>query len=1008
MSDQPIFERLHNHLGGVTDKHGETHVDCPFCGKPAKRGQTHFSYSSKGYKCHVCGEGGSLYKLASTLGLLDDAHAPKSLPRPTLQAPEPETPPAWIENIPNLIAQYEAAPDRFTLWKQYKPLLSDESVTAYHLGVGCLPDQKTRRLILPIWQGETLITTHLRGRLLPGETSDLPKWIAANGSKATVFITRDGLRSGHWVMAVEQPVDAILIHQLYPDIDAIAPTNGAGSWQGVADTLSAAQGLAGVIVAYDNDLAGNPNTRTRRQLQNERKAAGLPALKPHGPKLAKALRKQGIAVKSWRWDVDTPVKADIGWLLEQPGGVVYFKGAIQRLITPTHQEGIQADVTVNLRYVSDIDRGQLPASGGLVVRSPIGTGKTELITLLQSDMAARLGCQPKVLAVSPYEALSKNMAQRLDYESYKDHKAEFLRIAPQLGICLNSVYKLLSPKDGLPKYDLLVIDESEHVLGALAGGTFKPGEAVKAKETLEHLVKHAGLVVCLDAYASPVTVNWLKSIRSDVVTVVNEYTPPDKKPLTMYPTSEQAIAEADRLIDENNGPVLIASGSRENSKALALRYEAMLGQDAVMLVNQHTSGEKGVQQFLSSINTDLPKIRVLIYTSSMGTGVDITAPVRGVVGVFNNQPLDAEAILQMVGRARHAQEVHIYVRQAEGRQSTNPEALYNRKHDAALRSRRFVETFTRLDDAGKLVITENQKSLLWLISQIEARRNGSMNNLRANVERLARDCYAVSIVETPAAATDIKASIADSRALVAEAEKLATLKAAPIDSDTYEQIRESGQITPEVEAGHTRWLIEDTYQREITPPLYDAYEGGKGRGKLLRFVDIHKPLAEVVTHDKEQFEQGTELNRLDHRTAKYMLTWKLLKTAGFLDYKRGFLLDEISYEQIDAAVKDMAERFTDDLRLFWNWRADYSDDPVSVIRRVLGQLGLRLETIRSRQGNRYQIEQASLMTMLEYRTWRLAGIEQNNRTPDESVQKHGESIYYSSVNLHTDSISHLG
>lgn len=989
---------LDNHFNIAPDRRGERHVDCPFCGKSAKRGQTHFSFSSKGYKCHVCGEGGGLVKLASHLGLDGTIPTAPTPPRPRResQKPKDDTPPVWRTDSPHadlLVKGYTSDPRRYELWQAYKPL-SEQTIDRWGLGLGKLPGQTTPRLILPVRQNGQVV--HLRGRLPKDDTSDLPKWLAAKGSTATLF-NLDGLRPGHKLVILENPIDAALVMQEFPELDAVAPTNGAGSWQDEWTEVIASIAPSQIIVAYDNDLAGqaNPVTAWRLKKDWQTKHPGRKPPRPNGPKLVKKLRKTGLKVSLWRWSDDTPAKGDMGWLLEQPGGIEKVGNRMLLLETET-AETLPADLTVNLRYISNIERVQIPQTGGLLIKSPIGTGKTELIKRLKADFMARHGYSPKVSVITHLETLAKSSAARLGYESYKDHKPEYLRLAPTLSICLNSIPKLANTKDPLPQYDILVIDEVEQVLAALGSATFEPGEAVRTREILEYLVKNAGLVVCLDAYSSSVSQNWLKGLRPDVFTVVNTYTPDEKPPLTAYPTESQVIAAADDLIAENDGPVLVACSSRQKAKTLALRYEGMYP-GGVQLVCQENSGEQTTQDFIASINERLAQIRVLVYTPSIGTGVDITAPVKAVVGVFNNQPLDAEACHQMLGRARYTPEVHIWVRQAEGKRPVDPDMLYEKQAAAALRTRHIATSILgKLDNEGRLTLDENHKGLLKLLCKVKARRNRSMNTLRENILRLAYQRYAVTIIEPVAPNEAVLQSVKESSAISKEHDKQAVLAATPVDHDEYEAIRESGRMTPEAQAGHIRWQIEDTYQQPLTPILYDEYDGGRGKKQLLSFIDLHKPIREIARLDLDQFDRGTEWHKLGHYTAKFVLTSKLLISLGLLDRQsKGFNPDrELTLEEIAATIEAMTDKLLPDLILYWNWRPDQSSDPLNVLRHVLKQLGLKLETIRSRQGNRYRLEKAALVKMLEYRTWRLAGLEQN-RTPDESVQKSGANNFFS-------------
>jgi hypothetical protein len=65
--------------------------------------------------------------------------------------------------------------------------------------------------------------------------------------------------------------------------------------------------------------------------------------------------------------------------------------------------------------------------------------------------------------------------------------------------------------------------------------------------------------------------------------------------------------------------------------------------------------------------------------------VDITAPVRAVVGIFGTH-LAAPEIMQMLGRCRHTRETHAYVPCVEGQAEEDWQALYRRHEARALPS----------------------------------------------------------------------------------------------------------------------------------------------------------------------------------------------------------------------------------------------------------------------------------------------------------------------------------
>ena len=97
---------------------------------------------------------------------------------------------------------------------------------------------------------------------------------------------------------------------------------------------------------------------------------------------------------------------------------------------------------------------------------------------------------------------------------------------------------------------------------------------------------------------------------------------------------EVLIHEATRLIDEHAGVVLIAVGWLTTAKQLVRYYAERYGEGAVYLICSENSESLEAQAFIQDINNRLPGLRVFIFTSSLGSGVDITCRVRAVCGVF--------------------------------------------------------------------------------------------------------------------------------------------------------------------------------------------------------------------------------------------------------------------------------------------------------------------------------------------------------------------------------------
>lgn len=296
------FSSLCQHLQVAPDRRGECHVSCPSCGHPVKRGQTHFSFSRDGAFCFVCGYDSGLRALAAHYGLADGM--------PVERRPLPPRPEARHYNIrehapDELAVRYAAHPERMQRWQAYKPVNAD-TIKRYRLGFGALPAHSSRcphrRLIVPLFEAGTCVG--FRARQVECECG---KWLSPGGSQLTLYNARD--LAGKLVWIVENPIDALLIEQRYPECAAVA-TLGVSVWRDEWTEL--VRPARKVIVAYDHDCPGNGGTAAMRQAWL-RTHPRLP--EPGGIKLVNRLLSAGIMALLFPWPADAPEHADIGSVL---------------------------------------------------------------------------------------------------------------------------------------------------------------------------------------------------------------------------------------------------------------------------------------------------------------------------------------------------------------------------------------------------------------------------------------------------------------------------------------------------------------------------------------------------------------------------------------------------------------------------------------------------------------------------------------------------------------------
>ena len=605
------------------------------------------------------------------------------------------------------------------------------------------------------------------------------------------------------------------------------------------------------------------------------------------------------------------------------------------------------DMTVNLRYVSDVDLDDLPVAGGLLVRSPIGTGKTELIKRLMARHEARTGDEPRMLVITHRQSLAQNIADRLGIDSYKTDQ-KWLRSIPQLVIVYNSLWKLAAMGNSLPQYDMILIDEIEQFHQHLGGNTFRAGEAQRAYSVLRQLMHETPFVIGLDAHASDTSRKWLTSLMGTCFALDNQHVI-KRGSMNVHSHMETVIEIAIETAKTGENPVLIPTNSRRTAKELETLFLGHFAPSEICMICSENSQTEEVQTFISEIDERLPDLKILIYSPSLGTGIDIQTPVSAVCGIFNSRPLAAPDLHQMIGRARNTQATHVYVQPSHGNLEIDWHRIYHRHESNALKTGMACE----FDRYGVLSVTPIQRSMLKLLSMIEAEQNRSSNALLSHFVALAQG-YTINLIDREN--EDLREDMKESRRQVAEAEKEAVMSADVVDYEAYEAHRNAGTLTPDIRAGLERFKIEEMVGAEITSELYDDLHTSQQRETVRRFADLFDDVSALKDYDRRQAKQSTLMIKRKHYVQRQALLWRLIGDMWGEAGLSAMCQTEYSAEDIEARMSNYLTLHKYDIAKVFGWRLDQSHQPVAILRWLLQQIGLKLDSRQiMRDGERFRV-----------------------------------------------------
>jgi len=625
---------------------------------------------------------------------------------------------------------------------------------------------------------------------------------------------------------------------------------------------------------------------------------------------------------------------------------------------------INADQVVDMRWISELDIdltiagiGGLGPRSALMIKSALGTGKTELIKRALAALEAREGRPITALLISHRRTLGRAIARRLNFVWHRDQLPGGVsaRQSPHLAITVDSLWRVAGRH-----YDVVIIDEATQVLAhLLTSDTLRGARAMRAYGALREQVLRAGFVLAMDAGLDDVTIEWLRDWGRDGWVIHNTHQPQQGQTLTLYPDRWSALALARELIDKNAGPVLIPTSSRRESAVIHEQLSEKYGASSGRLINADTSQAADTIEFLERINDELPTLRWLVCSPSLGTGVSIDCPVEGVVGFFDRQPLSPADMLQMMGRARNARVRAAYVQQGEGVRPTDPRLLYERRLTGAY----YNAALGGYDHGIDAMLLDAH----WLGARLEAATNAERNDpLSWFAARARAEGYQIEIDERDGGA--LKAGWLETRQQLLEAYRELVLTVPPVDPDTYEQAQLAGAVTPELRAGYERWLIERAAGRPIDEETYEALNTPKKREALRNWADANDNEQNVRARDQAEAQNRWQINKRRNRVARRQFFHEFCRVVfNCTPAELADVVRDMSADELRERGSVVVQRYRQQLIWLLGWvPGACSANPIPVVRWVLRRFGVALA---SRVGPRDAAGKRPMVYWIEETRW---------------------------------------
>jgi hypothetical protein len=632
--------------------------------------------------------------------------------------------------------------------------------------------------------------------------------------------------------------------------------------------------------------------------------------------------------------------------------------------------------------------------GVTLIRSPMGTGKTEsAVSLVQECKAGGFS----VLVIGHRRSLLRTLAQRLGLDLYfetiaeDDSAADFqaVDVTDGYAICLDSVPTRLQP--AVHKFDVVIIDEAEQVIRHLAGGTLKDKRRL-AYETFGHYVKVASAVYLMDAHLDALTLSFVTRTvdpSADVRFIVNE-PPVEQRHFDLMPTRESVVGKLAAAVAEGK-KCYMATNSKRRAIATALWLQAHWPDKRVVAITQENAQQPKVQDLLGNLAEEFEfgrdgekALDVLIGSPAIGTGIDITfdggaVGVDHVFGIFEAGVTTHFDVDQQLARVRNPGNVSVWVCPETLNFETAPEAVLRELRNTVART----DGFVGFDRSGGPIFTEHDRPFIELWSEIAATERTSKNALIDNWTALReRDGWVAIIGQASDEDKDRgKAAMVEGK-LLREAERAKRIMDAD-DIDDMEGARlnelskKGAPLSTQDLARLEKWQLKEFYVTTVDEALIAFDDDARTR----RAVDMLEVMVGDVTLnqkiDKGQIDLKGDARVIafdrQFRTAKADVLGRLLVAAGLLDAETGkFKVDaELRTDSLDDFVAAyIADKRRIQSELGLDMRSDITTKPVQQLGRVLSLVGANVVLAATTKDNgvkrrTYRIDGEKVMALMD-------------------------------------------
>lgn len=545
------------------------------------------------------------------------------------------------------------------------------------------------------------------------------------------------------------------------------------------------------------------------------------------------------------------------------------------------------------RISDDLTPEVLASVGDVLIAGPTGQGKTHAA----AEYANRLPDGTRITGVAQYRLLTRALSKILigshHYGDTNSARQSALGLVDRLVTSLSSLHKF-NRRGGI-----LIVDEIEGCFDFITNSaTFKPGEMLTSWREFEDAIKSADQFIGMDANLSDIVIDEIKRLRPGVT--VKRYTSDKPRGKVKFLRGRtEAFYMVEKLLRKRRGQVYVACSSEE----IASQLIELFGAYRVLKITRDTSNTPEVQAFIRSAEAR-QTYDLVVYTSAMGAGVDISEPVYARVGIFDRTPLAPEHAIQLYGRVRNAQLSYAAVPPySDGYQTPTADEL---KTEQLKR-----ELWTAARTGREADISGDYLKVLDIWSRFEARRRRETAQWRVHfARRLKENGYIVQANNASA-----PQAFADALSLWRKERKKGqqdfVLKVVdPLPDKLLDTLRMRGvEISRELNLRNVRYHIERALGHpNMTDQDFELMDE-RGRQRLFRLIDLLTSEDDLLAADRTQAEKGCPLQKRYYAALNVHEFSRLLTLAELPGTPEAQFMAFVEYFHSEHSAEEVSERF---------------------------------------------------------------------------------------------------